>query len=73
MLLNFNAKPRKVTIEFEDGSVETYEIGVSCGFLREGYTYAQDENDKVIGVLHTYELYWTERKESTDAINARPS
>lgn len=67
MLLNFNPTPRKVTIEFEDGSTETFEIGEYCGYLREKYTYQGDPDNRVIAVLHTYELYWTERKESIDA------
>lgn len=73
MLLNFNPSPRKVTIEFEDGSVEVYEIGQKCGFLREGYTYQQDHNRKVVAVIHTYELYWSEVKESVNAFHSGTS
>jgi hypothetical protein len=73
MLLNFNPTPRKVTIEFEDGSIETFEIGEKCGFLREAYTYQDDAAGRICAVLHTYELYWSEVKESVDAFYSRPS
>ena len=70
MLLNFNPSPRKVIIEFENGTVETYEMGEKCGFLREAYTYQTNEANKIVAVLHTYELYWTERKDSLDALHS---
>lgn len=73
MLLNFNPGPRRVTIEFEDGTTETFEVGERCGFLREAYTYQPGYDGKIIAVLHTYELYWSERRDSVNAINSGPS
>lgn len=78
MLLNFKDNITKVTIEFQepDGTVtsEEFDIGPSCGFLREAYTYEQgrDGSDKVTAILHTFEIYWAERKDS-NAIPARVS
>lgn len=66
MLLNFKSNPTKVTIVFEDGTTEEYDIEPPAGFLREGYTFEQkcDGSDKVTGILHTFELFWCERKEA---------
>ena len=73
MRLNFNPTPRKVTVEYEDGKVETYEIGPNCGFVREAYTYQDDPDGRICAVLHTYEIYWSERKESVSAFYPRSS
>lgn len=69
MLLNF--RPDIVTVEltFEDGSKEAYEVVKGGGFVREGYTYRQDKenSEKVTGVLHTFEVFWTKTTEVEDA------
>jgi hypothetical protein len=68
-------KIRKVTIEFEDGSTEEFDIDPPAGFLREGYTYEQncEGSDKVTAILHTFEIYWCHRKENGSALDFRPS
>jgi len=76
MRLNFRNDLISVAIKYADGTIDVFDIGPECGFVREGYTYEQGSNgsDKVTSILHTFEIYWSEKKEPTErALDFRPS
>ena len=70
MLLNSKHNITKVTVEFDDGTVDIYEIKPGTGFIREGYTYIQsdDVSRRVLAVLHEFEIFWYHKKEANAAI-----
>jgi hypothetical protein len=55
-------KVSSVIVEFEDGSVEKFDPPVGAAFLRERYTWEQEEGSrKVLARLDITEIYWAIR------------
>lgn len=62
---------RKVTLELDDGSIETYELPEGAGFFRNRYTYPAGKRDvqgisKWAAAIETFEIFWTRDIVETD-------
>lgn len=59
MLLDFR-KIKKVTVTYEDGTTDTFEVPESAGFHRHQYQWdASTEHGRTDTLLDTHEIFWS--------------
>lgn len=53
---------RTITLEFEDGTIETIVLPPDTGFYRERYTFEEGgDTRKLVNKLECFEVFWAVR------------
>lgn len=53
---------KTITLEYEDGSIETTQLPTGTGFYRERFTYEEaGDTKKLVNKLECFEVFWAVR------------